>query len=305
MKKLLSICLGIVMMSLCFCGTNYSKVKASEKKTYSVKVGKKITLTSSLKNAVWGSDDISIAKVTSKGVVKGKSAGTCTIVATADGKSELFTVKVTKAKTKVSPVQLLTEGVTPYYTYNSAILKEYPVVVFDGVEISLYQSKYSEIYDALSVYKCQDLPGLNDIMTGEDTIKVYKNDKLYAKVVLVSSTTKLAKDAVIVNIELGYPSSSKSYYFNKNFMTKNMPSFDSIKESDLFSISLPWTFGDWNDNNVMFKYIDKETLKALPEKYAFCYFNLRAVNSYYNPGTLFCVFDVETHECILVTMVYI
>ncbi len=305
MRKLLSICLCIVMMSLCFWGISYSKVKAAEKKTYSVKVGKKITLTSSLKNAVWGSDDISIAKVTSKGVVKGKSAGTCTIVATADGKSELFTVKVTKAKKKVSSIQLLTEEVTTYYTYNSVILKEYPAVVFDGVEITLYQSNYSEIYDALSAYKCKDMPGLNDILTGEDTIKIYKDEKLYAKVTLVHSSTNLAKDAVIVNIELGYPSVSKCYYFNKNFLAKNMPSFDSIKESDLFSMSLPWTFGDWNDNNVMFKYIDKETLKALPEKYAFCYCNLRAPNGFYNPGTLFCIFDVETHECILATLVKI
>ena len=88
-------------------------------------------------------------------------------------------------------------------------------------------------------------------------------------------------------------------------MAKNMPSFDNIKESDLFSISLPWTFGDWNDNNIMFKYIDKETLKILPEKYAFCYYNLRAVYSFYNPGTLFCIFDVETHKCILATLVKI
>lgn len=305
MRKLLSICLCIVMMSLCFWGISYNRVKALEEKTYSVKVGKKITLTSSLKNAVWGSADVSIAKVTSKGVVKGKSAGTCTIVATADGKSELFTVKVTKAKKKISPVQLLTEDVTTYATYNSVILKEFPIAVFDGVEITLYQSKYSEIYDALSAYKCKDMPGLNDILTGEDTIKVYKNDKLYAKVTLVHSSTNLAKDAVIVNIEFGYPSTSKCYYFNKNFMAKNMPSFDNIKESDLFSISLPWTFGDWNDNNIMFKYIDKETLKILPEKYAFCYCNLRAVYSFYNPGTLFCIFDVETHKCILATLVKI
>lgn len=297
MKKLFSITLCLVFIIIVLFG-NGNNVAAAEKKTYSVKKGKKITLETNLKNAVWGSDDVAIAKVTSKGVVKGISAGTCTIVATADGKSELFSVKVTKTKKKINPVQITTGG----DLYSFVVLNDYPDVVFDGIEITLCKSSFSEIYSALSKYTSQNMPELNDILTGSDTIKVYKNDKFYAAISLANSASKLAKDAIITNIEFGYPSSSDCYYFNKNFKVKSMPTFDTITESNLFSSQIHWVFQDWNDNNYMFKLLCKDTLKALPEKYAFCYTDLYPEKLLSSPYTLFCVFDISTHECIFVTM---
>jgi len=298
MKKHLAILLTAILLFIS--AMSDFSIQAADSTGYSVKVGKKITLSTNLKNAVWGSDDISIAIVSKKGVVKGVSAGTCTIVATADGKSELFLVKVTKAKKKTKSIKLINEGYLSQYI----TLSEYPVVVFDGIEITLFQSDYTEIYDALSQYTSQNKPELDDILTGMDTIELYKNDKFYAAITLIHSSSKLAKDAKIVGIELGYPSSSNCYYYNKNFKIKNMPDFNSISESALFSSKVPWIIQDWNDNNYMFKHLNKDTLKALPEKYAFCYCSVYAVNHIYSPNILFCVFDVSTHECIFVTMIY-
>ncbi len=50
-------------------------------KTYTVKIGKKISLKTDFKNPTWGSSDTSVATVTQKGKVKGISAGECNIVA--------------------------------------------------------------------------------------------------------------------------------------------------------------------------------------------------------------------------------
>ena len=61
---------------------------------YSVKVGSKLKLKSSMKKVKWGSSDTATATVTKKGVVKGISEGTCIIAAVGSGKTELFTVIV-------------------------------------------------------------------------------------------------------------------------------------------------------------------------------------------------------------------
>ena len=80
-------------------------VRAEAADTYKVKAGKKITLSSSLKNPVWGSTDTSVATVSDKGVVKGIKKGTCYVTATADNKSELFKISVTKKAKKTTTTE--------------------------------------------------------------------------------------------------------------------------------------------------------------------------------------------------------
>ena len=76
--------------------------------TYKVKVGKRIRLVTTLEKAVWGSSDVSVAIVSKKGVVKGKSKGKCYISAVADGKAEVFTVYVKASGSKKSTADEVT-----------------------------------------------------------------------------------------------------------------------------------------------------------------------------------------------------
>ncbi|MBO4416314.1 MAG: family 16 glycosylhydrolase [Lachnospiraceae bacterium] len=68
--------------------------------TYSIRVGKKLQLTSTFKKPAWGSSDTSVATVSDKGVVKGKSKGKCYISAVYNGMAEVYVIKVKAAKVK-------------------------------------------------------------------------------------------------------------------------------------------------------------------------------------------------------------
>ena len=94
MKKLLKLMLSVLLVLIII----LPSVQTHAGTEYSVKVGSKIKLKSSLGKVKWGSEDTATATVTKKGVVKGISEGTCFIVALGGGKTELFKVTVINGK---------------------------------------------------------------------------------------------------------------------------------------------------------------------------------------------------------------
>lgn len=106
---------------------NAKSIKKLTKKTISVTVGKTVNLKSKVKvkpakaKLKWSTSKKSIATVTSKGVVKGKKAGTAKITVKSGKKSAKFTVKVKKAPVKVgvSKVEVLSSK-TVRVTLNKA-----------------------------------------------------------------------------------------------------------------------------------------------------------------------------------------
>ncbi len=276
-------------------------IQAASKTEYTVKVGKKITLKTSLKNAVWGSDNTSVATVTKKGVVKGVTVGSCTIVATANGKAELFPVSVTKKKSNSVAVYTDKTIYDNMYGYHIA-LKEYPNVYIDGKEFAYYTSTFSDLFSTLSQYNCPQIPGLNDIITDEFKVEVYNNDQYYASIIFKSTDSMIAKDALLANVEFGYSVPSNFYYFNKNFKLKSLPKFENFKDSNLFSDAIPWVYGDYNDYELYYE-ISDDIMESFPPKYAYCYRELYCKDDYY-AHTLYFVFDATTHECVYITMKY-
>lgn len=103
-------------MLLCVSPADAKTIKAKSlkltKKTVSVTVGKTVKLKSKVKakpakaTLKWSTSKKAVATVTSKGVVKGKKAGTAKITVKSGKKSAKFTVKVKKA-TAVSKVEVL------------------------------------------------------------------------------------------------------------------------------------------------------------------------------------------------------
>ena len=118
-------------MMLCVAPADAKTIKAKSlkltKKTVSVTVGKTVKLKSKVKvkpakaKLKWSSNKKKIATVTSKGVVKGKKAGTAKITVKSGKKSAKFKVKVKKAPVKVavSNVEVLTSK-TVRVTLNKA-----------------------------------------------------------------------------------------------------------------------------------------------------------------------------------------
>lgn len=118
-------------MMLCVAPADAKTIKAKSlkltKKSVSVTVGKTVKLKSKVKvkpakaTLKWSSNKKAVATVTSKGVVKGKKAGTAKITVKSGKKSAKFTVKVKKAPVKVgvSNVEVLTSK-TVRVTLNKA-----------------------------------------------------------------------------------------------------------------------------------------------------------------------------------------
>ena len=284
MKKLVSVCLCFVLISICILSGNYTSINAAEKKTYSVKVGKKLTLKTSLKNAVWGSDDTSIATVSSKGVVKGGKKGSCTIVATANGKSELFSINVIKSKKK-NVVEITYDEIWNDYSF-----KEPPVAYVDGFKVIYYETKLSDLMDALnkSDYSCYCENDLNDIVAYDFDAVIWKKSQKYATIEFKVSESMLAKDAVVTLVNIT-KKDSDFYYFNNSFKPSKLPNFDDFKKSSLFSQTINWYYyEDRLEDNT-------KTINAYQKIY---YYTSDGQYSY----TLDFGFDATTHECLGFTM---
>lgn len=120
----------------------YVKVKVKyvsltlNKKTASLKVGKKLTLTAKVspkKKVKWSSSNRKVATVSSKGVVKGMKAGTAKVTASVGNKKASCQVKVTKAgsedsakaEIKVQGLNASIEGgSTVYVGHSSSIITQ-------------------------------------------------------------------------------------------------------------------------------------------------------------------------------------
>ncbi len=94
MKKFIKVLLSVFLVMIIM----LPSVQTHAATEYSVKVGSKIRLRSSVGKAKWGSEDTEIATVNKKGVVRGISEGSCYIVAVGSEKTELFKVTVKKGK---------------------------------------------------------------------------------------------------------------------------------------------------------------------------------------------------------------
>lgn len=274
-----------------------NSIYAADNNAYSVKVGKKITLKTELKKAVWGSSDTSIATVTNKGVVKGVKEGTCTIVATSDGKSELFSVKVIKTKKK-NIVEVYNKNMIDWYKH----FKDNQVVYLDGIKITYYETTYSDLLNEIkkSSYTCSDydknnkMPKANDIITNNFTIRIMNGKKSCAKISFKYTDSRIAKDAIISNVEIDYDAPSSFYYFNTKFKIKNVPDFDSFKTSNLFSEEISWCYEDGkiNGKNIVWCYQGFYCSDDILQK----------ENGGYIVYTMYFAFDQSTHKCVYVTM---
>ena len=218
------------MILICACITPICNVKAASDNQYSVKAGKKISLKSNLKDAVWGSTDVSVAKVTQKGVVKGVAAGSCVITATANGKSELFNVKVSKKKSS--------DTVKVYYDeYNRLILEDAPVVFIAGSKITYFETTFAEIDNILKdtkyTYECRHT--LTDIVANEFYLYIYNGKTDIAMIRFAKPDSMQAKDATVLSVYINAGAPSDLYYLSKKFNVKKVPDFNEFKNTDLFS----------------------------------------------------------------------
>ena len=293
-KKILCV-LAIVIVFVSTCSL-YS-VEAAATENYTVKVGKKVTIKTSLKNAVWGSDDTSIATVSQKGVVKGVAKGECTIVATSNGKSELFSLKVTKAKKK-NVVEIYNENA---YS-DEKHFKDAPVVYLDGIKVTYYETTYKELLNEISKtkYTCIDydkynkIPKPNDIITEDFNARIMNGKNSCATIHFKYTDSRIAKDAIITSVEMDYNAPSTFYYFNTRFKVKNVPDFEDFKTEDLFSEEINWYYDDGqiNGKNIVWCYqkIYASDDMMLKERYSY--------KSYY----IYFAFDQSTHKCVYVTM---
>lgn len=264
MKKAVALFIFIIVLGTTL--GSYS-AHAASKSGYTIKVGKEISIDTSIKNATWGSDDTAIATVTQNGVVKGVSAGNCTIVATANGKSELFTVKVMPSK-KSNIVEITQVG----DRYSRALaFKRAPVVYIDGNKLTFFETTYSELVKELKESGCSVSCeyGVNDIVAYDFRVEVMKGKALYAVLYFKVTDSMIAKDAVVFRAQLKTIKSG-FYFFNSSFKPKNMPLFEEFISSDLFSEKLSWEFSEnssdgereivcwcemiYNDNSYLFSF---------------------------------------------------
>ncbi len=293
-KQLLYVLAIIMVFVLSF---DMYLVEAGTTDNYTVKTGKKVTIKTSLENAVWGSDDTSIATVSQKGVVKGVARGECTIVATSNGQSELFKLKVTKAKKK-NVVEVYRKN-----TYdNSKHFKDTPVVYLDGIKITYYETTYKELLNEISKtkYKCTDydkyntIPKPNDIITNDFFARIMNGKTSCATIRFTYTDSRIAKDAIITSVEMDYNTPSNFYYFNTKFKVKNVPDFQEFKTSELFSEEIDWYYDDGqiNGKNIVWCYHDIYASDDIKEK----------GNNQYRYFTLYFAFDQSTHKCVYVTM---
>lgn len=283
MRRIIGALVSIIITSLLF--MPYCDVYAASDTVYSVKEGKKITLTTEMKKAVWGSDNTSVATVSKKGVVKGISAGTCNIVATADGKSQLFSVKVTKKKTKNKAIFEKQQ-----YSYGIQFITN-PVAYVDNKKITFFETTFQDLVEAFkdSEYTFSCDHGVNDIIASKLDVEIKKGSKTYAKIRLLANTSDLAKDALVYSVVIT-PSAPKSfYYFNKNYRWQNIPEYEDFKKSDLFTEGVAWAICE--------KKMDNKSVIECEIRHIGCP-SVSALSAH-------CIqvyFDSETHKCVGITM---
>lgn len=282
MKKVLLVVVAFIF--ICVNVIESTPLKAASKTVFSVKVGKKISLKTDLKNAVWGSDNVSIATVSKKGVVKGISEGQCIVVATANGKSELFNITVKKKK--VSGKIDVSYG--EFSRVNSNIwLKEQPVAYINNNKVIYYETTYSEIVSFLqgSKYLISCDRELNDIVASGFSLTISLDKKVIATLEFDKSDSMIAKDAKVIDVRIAYDAPTNFFYFNKSFKPGNIPGFDEFKITDLFSEQIQFTYGDDIINK-------KNVIVANTDWMTYIGYN----NEYYFKMT-FC-FESSSHKCI-------
>lgn len=208
--KKLGIAASLFAASMMFCvaPADAKTIKAKSlkltKKTVSVTVGKTVKLKSKVKvkpakaKLKWSSNKKKIATVTSKGVVKGKKAGTAKITVKSGKKSAKFKVKVKKAPVKVavSNVEVLTSK-TVRVTLNKA-------QKVDASKFSIYRKADSNgtAQKKLSIAKVNNTANktyelvLSDVLDDNDNDKNCINDGDFVQVTvagLAGTKTKTAK----------------------------------------------------------------------------------------------------------------
>jgi len=241
MKKVLLVVFAFIF--ICVGVIESTPLKAASKTEFSVKVGKKLSLKTELQNAVWGSDNVSVATVSKKGVVKGISEGKCIVVATANGKSELYNITVKKKK--VSGKIDISYGEVG--RVNSNIwLKEQPVAYIDNNKVIYYETAYSEIVSFLqeSKYSISCDRELNDIVASGFSLTISLNKKVVATIGFDKSDSMVAKDAKVNDVRIVYDAPTSFFYFSKSFKPGKIPNFDDFKNTDLFSEQIEFTYGD-------------------------------------------------------------
>lgn len=282
MRKISALLIGILLLSIITMPAHDIKA-ASVVNEYSVKVGKKLTLKTSLKKAVWGSDDLSVATVSSKGVVKGVSEGACTIVATSKGKSELFSIKVTKSKSNSKLIEEI--GVENYLTF-----VDKPVAYIDGNKIVFFETTFSEFAEVLksSKYTISCDHETSDVAASTFMAQIMKGKNIYARIEFEPTDNMLAKDAYVSSVELAYQAPSNFYYFNKNFKLSNIPDFAEFKKSN--------TLIDSSELSIKDSKLKDGTMaiqcKADDIRYVF------QDEIYGHFYSLLIYFDASTHKCI-------
>lgn len=282
MKKISALLLALIMV--CVVVVPASNVKASSiVNEYSVKVGKKLTLKTSLKNAVWGSDDSSVATVSSKGVVKGVSEGTCTVAAVSKGKAEVYSIKVTKKKSESKFIEAV--GV-----YKDLVFTDKPVAYIDGNKLVFFETTFSDFSEALksSKYTLSCDHETSDVAASSFKAQIMKDKDVYAKIEFEPTDSMLAKDAYVSSVEIAYKAPSNFYYFNKNFKLSNISDFEEFKkDNDLIdSVRLSITETKTKDGI--------KAIKCCAEDINYV-FQDEIYGHFY---TLLIYFDSSTHKCI-------
>ena len=153
---------------------------------YSLKVGGKIRLKSSVGKVKWGSEDTAIATVTKKGVVKGIAEGSCYIAAVGSEKTELFKVTVKKGKkTAKEEDKLVNTGLDAIKRMKECTMSEiYRKMMFGTqawMETTIETVKTEDVTEPKTIYEVEtDYQLLLAYMTGEssmpETIEVIKNE---------------------------------------------------------------------------------------------------------------------------------
>ena len=172
MKKSIKLMLSILLVMIII----LPSVQTHAGTEYSVKVGSKIRLKSSLGKAKWGSEDTAIATVTKKGVVKGISEGTCFIAALGSGKTELFKVTVTKGKqTAVTDDKLVNTGLAAIKSMKECTTSEiYRKMLFSSdswMEKMVGTVKAEDVTEPKAIYEVEtDYQILLAYLTGESSM---------------------------------------------------------------------------------------------------------------------------------------
>lgn len=213
----------------------------------SIKNGATKTLETDLKNAVWGSTDTSVVKVSQKGKITALSVGSCYVSATANGKTDLFSITVTKKKSSGKKITVKKDGtygdLIYYIDGHKLVLSSLTVEQMmnelgaDYCLINRYDIDYHNYTDneagiSRPIYSIiSDAERINtdskDIITRSDTYYLIKGDNVIAELYLKVSDTAYFKDMTVSAIQL-IEYSKNSYFMSKLFSLSNAPEFDNF-----------------------------------------------------------------------------